>query len=105
MVFIKPVMDEVDGEYQYLNLVKRCIGVPGDPLHLHGGVVYINGVAQPLPKDGKMLFATDDPTFLDEFPAVPPVAQPGSTPESWAIDFPNRVKRMAISWFLPACTS
>src|SRR5881275_3310016 len=25
LVFIKPVMDEVNGEYQYLNLVKRCI--------------------------------------------------------------------------------
>jgi signal peptidase I len=92
VVFLKPVMDEVNGEYQYLTLVKRCIGVPGDRIHLHEGVVYVNGVAQPLPKYGKMLAATDDPVFLDEFPAVPPIAQPGSTPESWAIDFPNRVK-------------
>src|SRR5271165_5024531 len=42
VVFIKPVMDEVNGEYQYLYLVKRCIGVPGDRLHLHDGTVYVN---------------------------------------------------------------
>ena len=30
--------------------------------------------------------------FLDEFPAVPPVAQPGATTEAWAVDFPNHVK-------------
>jgi signal peptidase I len=91
VVFIKPVMDEVNGEYQYLYLVKRCVGVPGDRIHLHEGVVYVNGVAQPLPPEGKML-PTVDPVFLDEFPAVPPIAQPGSTPESWAIDFPNHLK-------------
>jgi signal peptidase I len=51
----------------------------------------VNGVAHPLPPDGKMT-ATSDPVFLDEFPSVPPVAQEGSTPESWAIDFPNHVK-------------
>jgi signal peptidase I len=91
LVFFKPVMDKVGDEYRYLPLVKRCIGIPGDHIHLHEGVVYVNGVAHPLPPDGKMM-ATPDPVFLDEFPAVPPVALEGSTPESWAIDFPNHVK-------------
>lgn len=91
LVFIKPVPDEVNGESQYLYLVKRCVAAPGDHLHLHDGIVYINGVAQPLPPHGKMGPAAD-PVFLDEFPAIPPTAQPGATPESWAIDFPNHVQ-------------
>lgn len=39
IVFLKP------GEPD-LFLVKRAIGLPGDHIHLHNGVVYINGVAQ-----------------------------------------------------------
>ena len=91
VVFIKPVADEVNGESQYLNLVKRCIGVPGDHIHLHEGVVYINGVAQNLPPDGKMT-PTPDELFLDEFPNLPPISQPGNLiPESWEVDFHNHV--------------
>src|ERR1035441_754326 len=52
VVFIKPVPDDVDGKPQYLFLVKRLIGLPGDHIHLQDGVVYINGVAQAQPKDG-----------------------------------------------------
>jgi signal peptidase I len=71
--------------------VKRCIGVPGDHIHLHEGVVYINGVPQPLPPNGKML-PTQDQIFLDEFPAVPPISEPGNLkPESWEVDFHNHV--------------
>ena len=40
VVFIKPVPDDVDGKPQYLFLVKRLIGVPGDHIHLSDGVVY-----------------------------------------------------------------
>jgi signal peptidase I len=83
VVFLKP------GEPD-LFLVKRLIGLPGDHIHLRNGIVILNGVAQPQP------FA--EPTtpenrqdFLDEFPSVPPYPQPGSTPEAWAVDFPNHV--------------
>lgn len=41
IVFYKPHTEEPD-----LILVKRAIGIPGDHIHLRGGVVYVNGVAQ-----------------------------------------------------------
>jgi signal peptidase I len=91
LVFIKPVADDVNGEPQYQPLVKRCVGVPGDRIHLHDGVVYVNGVAQPLAPTGKMT-PVPDPVFLDEFPSVPPISEPGNLiPESWEVDFHNHV--------------
>ena len=95
IVFIKPVPDDVNGEPQYLNLVKRLVAIPGDHLHLRDGLVYVNGQPQPIAKT-----ALEGPTvggseqiFLDEFPAVAPVPEPGNLiPESWAIEFPNYVQ-------------
>ena len=56
VVFIKPVPDlDADGKPQYLFLVKRLIGVPGDHIHLDNGIVVINGVAQSPPKEGEDL--------------------------------------------------
>ena len=89
VVFIKPVPDDVNGEPQYLYLVKRCIGVPGDHIHLHEGIVYVNGVAQPQPAHGENIPAAE-PIFLDEFPAVPPSVEIGAT-ESWSIEEPSHV--------------
>lgn len=94
IVFIKPVPDpDAQGNLQYLYLVKRLIGIPGDHIHLHDGVVYINGKPQPFPKH--WLDTPPNPpdqVFLDEFPAVPPVSEPGNLiPESWELDFPNHV--------------
>jgi signal peptidase I len=93
VVFIKPVPDlDADGNPQYLILVKRLIGVPGDHIHLHDGVVILNGVAQNLPKDGD-----DSPgnpserEYLDEFPSIPPAMNASATTD-WAVDFPNHLE-------------
>ncbi len=91
IVFKKPVPDMVQGKPQYQYLVKRLVAVPGDRLHLSDGVVYINGVAQPQPH-AQPTTPENFSEFLDDFPAVPPVAIPGETPESWAVSFPNYVK-------------
>ncbi len=92
IVFIKPVPDSVDadGKPQYLFLVKRLVGIPGDHLHLHNGIVYINGVAQAQPH-AVPTTADNYAEFLDEFPSVPPATQPGAT-EAWSVDFPSHLQ-------------
>jgi signal peptidase I len=91
VVFIKPVPDDVDGKPQYLFLVKRLIGVPGDHIHLRDGIVFINGMAQSQPKDGMDIPANPgEKVFLDEFPTIPP-AEDGSSTEEWAVDAPNHI--------------
>jgi signal peptidase I len=95
VVFHKPVYQpgidatNADGTPQYTALVKRLIGVPGDHIHLHNGIVFVNGVAQPV---GFAQPTTPDNfnEFLDDFPAVPPAGVPGAT-ESWAVNFSNYV--------------
>lgn len=94
VVFIKPVPDlDADGNPQYLYLVKRLIGVPGDHIHLHNGVVYINGVAQQTPK-GELdtpAMSPSEQVYLDEFPSVPAAENPGAT-EAWAVEEPSHVQ-------------
>lgn len=92
VVFIKPVPDPdpVTGKPEYLYLVKRLIGVPGDHIHLQNGTVYINGVAQSY-KNAQPTTPDNFDPFLDDFPAQPPpdIAQ---VPDSWSkIVFPNDV--------------
>jgi signal peptidase I len=90
VVFIKPVPDlDADGNPQYLFLVKRLIGVPGDHIHLHNGIVIINGAAQTPPKQGMETPANpSESEFLDEFPSVSP-AQDSNATEAWAVAFPQ----------------
>jgi signal peptidase I len=95
VVFFKPVYQpgidatEADGTPQYTRLVKRLIGVPGDHIHLRNGIVFVNGVAQPV---GFAQPTTTDNfnEFLDDFPAVPPADASGAT-ESWAVNFSSYI--------------
>jgi signal peptidase I len=90
VVFIKPVADlDADGKPQYLTLVKRLIGVPGDHIRLHDGIVSINGVAQDLPQAEKTT-PENHYDFLDEFPSVAPAQEPNAT-EAWAVDAPHHI--------------
>jgi signal peptidase I len=91
VVFIKPVPDlDADGNPQYLTLVKRLIGIPGDHIHLRDGIVIINGVAQSQPH-AQLTTPENHQEFLDEFPAVPPSTDRGAT-EAWSVDFPNHIE-------------
>jgi signal peptidase I len=94
VVFLKPVADPdpVDGSPTYPFLVKRLSGVPGDHIHLHDGIVILNGVAQTPPADGKEAPANPgERDFLDEFPTTPPAQDPSAT-EAWAVDEPNHIE-------------
>jgi signal peptidase I len=92
VVFLKPVADP-NGEYMFL--VKRLIGVPGDHIHLRNGIVILNGVAQEQPHAQPTTpeYHTD---FLDEFPSVAPQVTEGDpnegTPEAWAVNFPSYIE-------------
>jgi len=93
VVFIKPVAEpepDSQGNPQYLFLVKRLIGVPGDHIHLREGIVIVNGVAQSQPH-AQPTTPDNFNEFLDNFPAVPPSEVPGST-EAWAVNFPKYIE-------------
>jgi len=93
IVFLKPHPETPD-----LYLVKRCIGIPGDHIHLRDGIVYLNGVAQnetyaQMPRDD------GDPSdayipYRDDFPAdLEGIEQAASQNNAslWALDLPNHV--------------
>ena len=93
IVFLKPHPETPD-----LYLVKRCIGLPGDRIHLEHGVVYINGVAQTEPY-AQMPRDDGDPEdayvpYRDDFPAdLAGIEQASSANNAslWAIDLPNHI--------------
>jgi len=93
IVFLKPHPETPD-----LYLVKRCIGLPGDRIHLEHGVVYLNGVAQNEPYAG-MPRNDGDPDdaytpYRDDFPADLPDIEQASIDNKaslWAVDLPNHI--------------
>jgi len=87
IVFYKPVL-EPNGEE--LVLVKRVVGVPGDRLHLRGGVLYVNGQQQNEPYAAMPTAANYD-RYRDDFPSVSGNTVPGVTAR-WALDLPNHIQ-------------
>jgi signal peptidase I len=97
VVFIRPAPEpepDANGNPVYLILVKRLIGMPGDHIHLRDGVVYVNGVAQPMPKEG--LDTPAPPTeqaYIDEFPSVLPTLDDShGAVTTWVVDLPNHIE-------------
>lgn len=88
IVFLKPVPDlDANGQPQYLFLVKRLIGVPGDHIHLRDGIVIVNGVAQDEPH-AQPTTLDNFRDYLDNFPTVPMTPDMGAT-EAWSVAMPN----------------
>ena len=86
VVFYKPIL-ESDGSEDIL--VKRVGGVPGDRIHLRGGVLYVNGVAQHEPYAAMPTAATYNP-YRDDFPLISPRPDTGVT-ASWSLDLPRHI--------------
>jgi signal peptidase I len=95
VVFKRPAPEPVpdaDGNPQYQTLVKRLIGVPGDRIHLHDGVVFVNGVAQSQPSEGLASFSSDQ-AYVDEFPSLLPTPQDDHLAvESWVVELPSLIQ-------------
>src|ERR1035441_9212645 len=75
VVFYKPIL-ESDGSEDIM--VKRVVGVPGDRIHLRGGVLYVNGVAQHEPY-AAMPTAANYNLYRDDSALIPPRNVPGVT--------------------------
>ena len=86
VVFYKPVL-EADGSED--TLVKRVVGIPGDRIHLRGGVLYVNGVAQHEPY-AAMPTAANANLYRDYFPLIPPGSDPHVT-ATWALELPKHI--------------
>ncbi|HEX4320747.1 MAG TPA: signal peptidase I [Acidobacteriaceae bacterium] len=84
VVFFKP------GEPD-LYLVKRLIGVPGDHIRLHNGVVILNSVAQSEPQ-AKLWPEDNYVPYRDEFPSVPTSESDGGVTAEWAVNLPAQIQ-------------
>ncbi len=97
VVFIRPAPQpepDADGNPVYSTLVKRLVGMPGDRIHLHDGTVFINGAAQPMPKEGlDTPIAPSERAYADEFPSVlPTVEDSHGAVTTWVVDLPNHIE-------------
>ena len=86
VVFYKPILEQ-DGSED--TLVKRVVGVPGDRIHLRGGVLYVNGVAQHEPYAAMPTAANYQP-YRDDFPLILPRNVPGVTAR-WSLELPQHI--------------
>ena len=93
IVFLKPHPETPD-----LFLVKRCIVIPGDRIHLEHGVVYLNGVAQNEPH-AQMPRNDGDPEdayapYRDDFPSdLEGIEEQATTNNAalWAQELPSHI--------------
>jgi len=97
VVFIRPAPEpepDADGNPQYLILVKRLIGVPGDHIHLRDGIVYINGVPQPPPKEGlDTPLLPSEQNFVDNFPSILPTpTDTHGAVDTWVVEEPSHIE-------------
>jgi signal peptidase I len=91
IVFLKPNPESPD-----LILVKRCIGVAGDHIHLRHGIVYLNGVAQNEPYARMPNDNDGDPDdaytpYRDDFPSLQPGPYEQVT-EVWRQELPEAIQ-------------
>jgi signal peptidase I len=85
IVFIHP-----DPAEQGIYVVKRVIGMPGDRIHLHNGVVYRNGVALDEPY---VIHQPGPPNpFRDEFPKYPVPTEMQGVPSTWPLLLHDRIR-------------
>lgn len=87
IVFKTPFLESDD---QHWNLVKRVVGIPGDRIHLRGGVVYRNGVPLNEPLASKPT-ASDYNPYVDDFPSIAPSPDVGATAE-WSVLMPQYLR-------------
>jgi signal peptidase I len=97
VVFIRPAPQpepDAEGNPQYLTLVKRLVGIPGDRIHLRDGIVYVNGVAQAPPAAGLDTPApASEQAFLDQFPSVQPTPEDThGAVETWVVELPSHIE-------------
>ena len=73
-----------------LYIVKRIMGIPGDRIHLHDGVVYRNGQKLDEPYVIHQADAGPNP-YRDNFPAVAPSEFNNVTPD-WQLALPQHIE-------------
>jgi signal peptidase I len=94
IVFLKP--NPIPSDPPDIILVKRCIAVAGDRIHLRHGVVYINGVAQNEPyarmPQNDADFSDAYEPYRDDFPAIPPPPDDPNITSLWASEIGSHIQ-------------